>query len=252
MKERQLLIDLHRPATRQGPGGEIETRRAIDLANLDRSRPLKIADIGCGTGASTLLLAHELNAKITAVDVLQDFLDELQTRAEHHRVTDQITTLKSSMDALPFSDEEFDVIWSEGAVYNMGFESGISAWRRFLKPGGTLIVSEITWLSSTRPRELQAFWDQAYPEINVASVKIETLEQHGYCPQAYFALSEHCWLDHYYLPMQNRFPALLEKYEHSDEIKAFVEAEHHEIALYEKYKAYYSYGFYVATKCEPS
>jgi SAM-dependent methyltransferase len=60
------------------------------------------------------------------------------------------------METLPFTEGEFDVIWSEGAVYNMGFEAGVSAWRRFLKPGGKLIVSEITWLSATRPPELQS------------------------------------------------------------------------------------------------
>ena len=66
----QLLIDHHRPATRQGPGGKAETRQAMALAGLDRSRRLKIADIGCGTGASTVLLAEELDAEITAVDFL--------------------------------------------------------------------------------------------------------------------------------------------------------------------------------------
>lgn len=73
----QLLVDLHRPAELQGSGGDAETIRALELAWLDRSRPLKIADIGCGTGASTLLLARELDTDITAVDFLPEFLDEL-------------------------------------------------------------------------------------------------------------------------------------------------------------------------------
>ena len=168
MNDYELLIDLHRHANRQGPGGEEETRRALELAGLDRSRPLKIADIGCGTGAASLLLARDLNAEITAVDFLPTFLDELQSKAQEHGVAERITTLECSMDALPFSPEEFDVIWSEGAVYNMGFEAGVSAWSRFLKPGGKLIVSEITWLSVTRPPELQSYWDSEYPEIDVA------------------------------------------------------------------------------------
>ena len=189
----QLLVDLHRPATRQGPGGEAETRQAMALAGLDRSRRLKVADIGCGTGASTILLAKELDAEITAVDFLPEFLDELQTRAKDHGVAERIKTLCCSMEALPFSDEEFDVIWSEGTIYNMGFEAGVAAWRRFLKPGGKLIVSEITWLNATRPPGLQSHWDGEYPEIDVASAKIGILEQHGYCPEAHFHLPTHCW-----------------------------------------------------------
>ncbi|HON94151.1 MAG TPA: class I SAM-dependent methyltransferase, partial [Sedimentisphaerales bacterium] len=73
----QLLIDLHKWNFRQGPGGDAETKRMLELAGLDRSRRLKIADIGCGTGASTVLLAKELDAEITAVDFLPEFLDEL-------------------------------------------------------------------------------------------------------------------------------------------------------------------------------
>lgn len=247
MSEYQLLIELHKHAERQGPGGENQTRRAMELAGLDRSRPLKIADIGCGTGASTILLARELDAEIIAVDVLSEFLDELQSRAHAHGVADHITTLNSSMDTLPFAEAEFDVIWSEGAIYNIGFESGVAAWYPFLKPGGKLIVSEITWLSATRPREIQAYWEQDYPQIDVASAKISILERHGYRPEAYFSLPPHCWLEHYYRPMQSRFAAFLEQHGHSAQATAIVEAEQTEIALYEQYHDYYSYGVYVAS-----
>ena len=246
--ELQLLIDLHLPAERQGPGGEVETLQAMALAGLDRSRSWKIADIGCGTGASTLLLAKELDAEITAVDRLPAFLDELQIRANGQGVAHQITTLSCSMDALPFNAGEFDVIWSEGAVYNMGFEAGISTWRRFLKPGGMLIVSEITWLRATRPPELQSYWESIYPEIDVASAKIRILEQHGYRPEGYFVLPAHCWLENYYRPMQHRFPSFLAQHGNSQAAKALVAAEEHEIALYERYQDDYGYGVYVARK----
>jgi len=245
-----MLIDLHLDAERQGPGGETETKLAMNLAGLDRSSRLRIADIGCGTGASTILLAKELDADIVAVDFLPEFLKELQTRANDNLVADRITTLNCSMDALPFRVEEFDVIWSEGAVYNMGFEVGVSAWNRFLKPGGKLVVSEITWLSDKRPPDLQSHWEEEYPEIDVASEKFRILERNGYSPEAYFVLQAHCWLQNYYWPMQNRFDAFLKRHSRSNQAKAIVEAEKHEINLYEKYSAYYSYGFYVAKKCE--
>ena len=244
----QLLIDLHQSNFRQGPGGEAETNRALELAGLDRSRPLKIADIGCGTGASTILLAKELDAEITAVDFLPEFLDELITRAKAHGVVERITPLSCSMDALPFADEEFDVIWSEGAIYNMGFQAGVSAWGRFLKPGGKLVVSEITWLTATRPPELQSYWEREYPEIDVASAKIGILECHGYSPEAYFFLPKHCWLENYYRPMQRSFDGFLIRNGQSAQAKEIVECEQSEIALYEEYCDYYSYGVYIAKK----
>lgn len=248
MNEFQLLIDLHRPATRQGPGGDAETKRALDLAGLDRSRPLKIADIGCGTGAATLLLARELEAEITAVDFLPEFLAELKSRAEARGVADRITTLNCDMAALPFAEGEFDVIWSEGAIYHLGFAAGVSAWKRFLKPGGKLVISEITWLGAVRPPELQAHWEREYPEIDVASAKIGILERHGYSPVAYFVLPRHCWVENYYRPLQDRFEAFLERHARSDQARALVAAERHEIDLYEKHGSCYGYGVYVAIK----
>ncbi len=248
MEEYQFLIDLHKRSKRQGPGGDAETEKAIDLAMLDPSASLRIADIGCGTGSSAMCLAGFLNARITAVDFLQDFLDVLEGRAERMGLSDKVTTLCCSMDNLPFEDEEYDVIWSEGAIYNIGFEKGVKNWKRFLKTGGMMVVSEITWLTTDRPPELQEYWQNEYPEIDTASSKIEIMENNGYSPIAYFVLPEHCWLDNYYRPMQDGFEALLKRNGDSEKAQAIVNAEKKEIALYEKYKTHYSYGVYVARK----
>lgn len=246
----QLLIDLHKNQLRQGPGGKAETNLAMELAGLDRCRPLKIADIGCGTGASSILLAKELkDATVTAIDFLPEFLEILQERAREQGVHQRIDTVCCSMDELPFSIEEFDVIWSEGAVYNIGFENGIASWKRYLKPGGRLVVSEITWLSHLRPPDLQAHWENEYPEIDVASSKIKILEDHGYRPEAYFALPQDCWLDNYYGPLQKSFDDFLKRNNHSKDAREIIASEQAEIALYEKYHDYYSYGVYIARKC---
>ncbi len=74
----RLLVDLHKSGSRQGPGGDAEPEKALSLAMIDRTAPLKIADIGCGTGTSTLLLARLLKAQITAVDLSQGFLEVLE------------------------------------------------------------------------------------------------------------------------------------------------------------------------------
>lgn len=248
MDDLELLLDLHLGSARQGPGGDEETALAIRLGGLEGSKGLKIADIGCGNGASSLMLALMLDAHVTAVDFLAPFLAELEAASAEAGLSDRIVTQAASMDALPFEDEQFDVIWAEGAIYNMGFKAGAEAWRRFLKPGGVLAVSELTWLTAERPGELQAHWDAEYPEVDVASAKIAVLEQAGYAPLGYFTLPERCWLEKYYRPMQARFDAFLARHGHSDAAKAIVDAEQREIDLYERFKAFVSYGFYIARK----
>ena len=241
-------MDLHKHADRQGPGGDAESEKALTLAGVDRTRPLKIADIGCGTGASTLVLARLPAAKITAVDFLQDFLDVLEERAEKLGLSERITTLCRSMDDLPFADEEYDVIWSEGAIYNIGFEKGVNDWSRYLKKGGRLVVSEITWTTDSRPSELQRHWESEYPGIDVASAKIAVLEKNGYSPIGYFVLPEYCWLDNFYRPLQKTFESFLDRNGNSEAARAIVDAEKREIELYERYRAYYSYGVYISRK----
>jgi SAM-dependent methyltransferase len=248
MDDYKLLIDLHKHGDRQGPGGDAETLQAISLAMIDSREPLKIADVGCGTGASSLLLARHLNAQISAIDFLPDFLAVLDERAEQVGVANRISTNACSMDALPFADEELDVIWSEGAIYNIGFEKGVSEWRRFIKQGGLLVASEITWISDIRPPEIESYWNGEYPEIGLASTKIRLLEKHGYSPVGYFVLPDHCWLDHYYRPMQARFEEFLSRNGNSEEAREVVAAEQREIELYETYKAHFGYGMYIAKK----
>lgn len=248
MDDLQLLVDLHKDGARQGPGGEAETRMSIALSGLSAANNLRIADIGCGSGASTLVLAQELDAHITAVDFIPEFLARLEKTAARAGVADRIATRAVSMDALPFGDAELDAIWSEGAIYNMGFAAGVAAWRRHLKPGGILAVSELTWLTRDRPADLEAHWAREYREVDTASAKIAVLETHGFSPLGYFVLPERCWLDNYYRPMQQRFAGFLAAHENADAARAIIDAEQRDIALYERYKGCFGYGYYVARK----
>ena len=248
MNDLQLLIDLHLVAARQGPGGDAQTHLAIELSGLRNGRDLAIADIGCGTGASTLVLARELDAEIIAIDLMLEFLDALKQRAAQAGLADRITTETASMDSLPFAPGTLDAIWSEGAIYNIGFEKGVRDWRRLLKPGGIIAVSELTWLTDSRPAELETHWQSEYPEVDTASSKMAVLERNGFTPLGYFALPEHCWLAEYYRPMQKRFPVFLDVHKSSDAAKALVAAEEHEIDLYERHRQYVSYGYYIARK----
>lgn len=243
-----LLIDLHKDNKRQGPGGDEQTIQALQLAGLaSSSEPLNVADIGCGTGASTVTLAKHLNADITAVDLFQDFLDILKANAKKHGVADKITTLAGPMEKLLFEKGSLDVIWAEGAIYNMGFAKGVEYFKRFLKPGGILAASEITWLTKERPAEIQQHWDVEYPEIATASDKIKVLEEHGFVLKGYFPLPESSWIDNYYTPLENAYDAFLNKHK-SDDARAIIESEKMEVSLYKKYQSYFSYGFYIAQK----
>lgn len=253
MTELDLLIDLYKHLPRQGPGSSDATKMALQLAGMNEKSALTVADIGCGTGTATLMLANALNAKITAVDMMPSFLAELQNQAKQSGLSDDINTVKADMATLPFAEGQYDLLWSEGAIYHLGFEQGIKNWRKFLKPQGRLVVSEITWTTAKRPKEIETYWQDNYPHIDTASAKLAQLEQAGYQPLGYFVLPQSAWWENYYAPLQDSFAAFLARHEGSDDAdqaQALVTASQEEIARYQAYHSYYSYGMYVAAKCE--
>ncbi len=243
-----LIADLHRRNRRQGPGSESSLALMLALSGIDLGSSLEIADIGCGTGSAAIGLAQATTAAVTAVDVLPPFLEEVERKAAQAGVEDQIVTLLADMANLPFEAEQFDVIWSEGAIYSIGFSTGIAEWKAFLKPAGVLVVTEITWLTPEVPEALRSHWEGEYPEIALASTKLHQLESTGYVPIGYFVLPRTCWIDEYYAPLQAGFDDFLDRHQHSELAEELIAAEKREISMYEEYGSFYGYGCYIARK----
>ena len=246
MTEKQLdfIISFHAKLHRQGPGSDEESLQAIKLTGLSESNELNVLDLGCGTGAQTSVLANHLNGTITALDLFQPFLDELEDRIKRPNVR----TFQGSMDDLPFEKESFDLIWSEGAVYNMGFENGLKYLHPFLKKSGVIALSEITWLTNERPAEIETYWNTEYPEIDTAQGKIRTLHKSGYQLIDHFILTEESWLSNYYSPLEMKLATLKEDHSIDKELIEVIQSYQNEIELYKRFKDYFGYGFYVARK----
>lgn len=248
MDEMKLMMYLHLNNSRQGPGSEEATNIAITLAKINKDKSYKIADIGCGTGAQTISLAKALKGEIIAIDIFEEFLEKLKENSAKENTTANIKTLSASMDNLPFEREMFDIIWSEGAVYNIGFKNGINYWKEFLKPGGILAVSELSWITDTRPKELEDFWNGEYSEMDTIAGKIKVMEEAGYKILGHFTLPDDCWLDNYYIPLLNSHKDFMKKFGNNETAGMIVKRDIQEAEFYKKYKDYYSYGFYIAQK----
>lgn len=242
-----LIANFFSGLDRQGPGGDDQTLRA--LAFIPRTGPdLRIADIGCGSGRQTELLAKHLDGTVTAVDLLPEMIAGLDARMRKAGLEKRVTGTICSMDSLPFADNSLDILWAEGSIYNIGFGRGLTAWRRFLKRGGIIAVTECSWRTKDHPTT--AFVEENFPEIDTPSGKLRVLEEAGYEPLAHFVLPESCWTTNYYTPMAARIPLFLEEQHHSPSAVRFTEMLRQEIAHYRKYGAYYGYVFYIGRKTE--
>jgi len=242
-----LICEYFSNLERQGPGSPEVTIKALSfIENLTAGS--RIADLGCGSGGQTMVVAQHAPGQIIGLDLFSTFIDLFNRNAAKLNLQNRVTGVVGSMDNLPFQEEELDLIWSEGAIYNIGFERGLNEWRKFLKTGGYLAVSEASWFTEERPSEIDAFWKDAYPGIDTISNKVDQLQKAGYIPVAAFILPENCWTEHFYVKQVAAQELFLRKYAGNKAAEGLIANERHEAQLYEKYKEFYGYVFYIGKK----
>ena len=244
------FLEFYKNTPRQGPGDDLCTAQAFNMLQNLPSK-LKVLDIGCGTGKQTVQLADLIDGQIVAVDCYDFFLDVLRKIVKREGLEGKISPLNASMFEMPFADEEFDLIWSEGAIYIMGFEKGMREWKRCLKQGGYLVVTELSWLQKDVPQEIFDYWvkgAEAYPEIDFISNKIAVIEKNGYRPAGHFILPENAWMENYYRPLEEQKADYLAQHGIHEDAQTITRQFEREVENYKKYKDYYGYVFYLAQK----
>ncbi|MFC2049851.1 class I SAM-dependent methyltransferase [Chloroflexota bacterium] len=156
------------------------TRKAFRmLPQLDKPR---ILDIGCGSGMPTMELARLSNGEVVGLDIDQDALDMLRGSIERAGLSDRVKVINRSLLDMEFPEESFDIIWSEGSIFVIGFEKGLREWKRLLKPDGFMMVHD---------------------ERGNIEEKLEQISSCGYELVGYFELDTDTWWTEYF--------ALLEK-----------------------------------------
>ncbi|NPV00769.1 MAG: class I SAM-dependent methyltransferase [Brevinematales bacterium] len=242
----EMFFEVHTGETREGPGSLETTRKAFSYIK-GLSKNSEILDAGCGPGWQTLELARLCPARITAIDLHQPFLDLLRRNVDARSYADRFTIRNMSMGEMDFPPESFGLIWSEGAIYNIGFAHGIREFRRFIKTGGYLAVSEASWLKPGAPWEIRDFWNAEYPGIDTIDGSLEKLIAAGYELVAHFTLPDTDWFA-YYDPLKGRLDEMMRRHPNDPDAKAYYAMERHEYELFDKYREWYGYVFYIAKK----
>jgi SAM-dependent methyltransferase len=230
---------------RQGPGSDIYTAMAFHRIP-DLSRHASILDIGCGSGMQTLALARLCpKCSITACDIHQPFLNDLQERAEKAGLDTRIKTVRASMDDLPFGQETFDLIWAEGSAFVMGFKEALYAWKRLLKPGGYIAISDCFWFSTTPTEECRQYFSEIYPAMIHEEEAESVIRDAGYSILGRLRLPDAAWWDHYYTPLSVRLDILKQQYNHDQEVQAFISSLEKEIQIFSNHSREYGYSFFI-------
>lgn len=242
-----LICEYFSNVERQGPGSPEATLKALGF--IDGLTPQsRIADLGCGTGGQTLTLAQNAPGQVTGLDLSSAFIDIFNRNVRSLGLSDRVKGIVGAMDDLPFEHESLDLIWSEGAIYNIGFERGLTEWRAYLKADGHVAVTECSWLTAERPDEIRNFWMLHYPAIETIAKNVARMQRAGYAPVAAFVLPESCWTEHYFAPCRRMQETFLKKHAGSRAAEDLIADQCLEMEMYRRYKNYYGYVFYIGRK----
>lgn len=239
----ELIIELFSAVERKGPGSDASTLQALSLVDSLPNEP-HVVEFGCGSGIATLLLARTLNARVTAIDFCPSFLEQLAECASRNGLSDRIEVVHGDMANPELEPRSVDLIWSEAAIYNVGFRKGLELWKPLLRPGGWIAVSEVVWLDDSPPPEARAFWESEYPAIATINSNLELLVELGYESVSYFVLPESDWAG-YYKPLEKRLHQFVAERPDSSMVQALTESIKREIDLWRRFGTSFGYCFFV-------
>ena len=243
----EFIYELCEALPRSGPGNNESTKRAFNSIPHLQTPPF-ILDIGCGQGMQTIELAKITKGEIIALDNHQAFLDMLMKQAKKQRLEKKIIPKNMSMLCMDFEEGTFDIIWSEGALYFMGFQNGLKRCHQLLKDKGYLVVTELVYTAPNPPPPLVEYFEGEYPDIKNIGENIGTIKKEGFSLISNFTLPESAWLDKYYLPIENELPRLNKKYHGNEVALAVFEGFKNEVDFYRKYSKFYGYEYFVMQK----
>jgi SAM-dependent methyltransferase len=223
------------------PGDDSLTRYV--LRSLPQHRFEVVVDAGCGTGRQTMVLARELATPIQAVDSYQPFLNRLERRAQETGLDNLVQINCMDMKDIPSLFPTIDLLWAEGAAYNIGFGNALATWAKALKPNGFAVVTELCWLREQIPDPITEFFRLAYPAMQSVPQNIAAAEKAGYQIFNIHTLPEEAWIQDYYDVLEPRAKSLAN---HSDvAVRDFAIETLREIEMFKISKGSYGYVFYL-------
>jgi len=224
-----------------GPGGNAHTVQVLRFLPATEFRV--VVDAGCGTGRQTIVLARELGTVVHAVDFHAPFLAELERRAREAKVGHLVRAHCMDMKDIPGVFRNIDLLWSEGAAYNIGFSNALATWAPALDSNGFAVVSELSWLKEQAPAQVKEFFRSGYPDMQSVQHNIELAESAGYRLLGIYTLPRQAWVEGYYDVLAPRAMSLLD---HADpSVRAFAAETIREIEVFERSDDSYGYVFYV-------
>lgn len=243
----EIFLELYESLPRQGPGNRDSAVRAFSLCREIPASPA-ILDLGCGVGGQTLYIAEFTSGTMVAIDKHPPNLQRLKATLAERGLTHRVRPLVGDAAHPPHRRESFDLIWSEGAFYNIGIENALRISYGLLRPGGYLAFTDAVWRKENPPPEVKASFDLDYPTMGWVNDVVAAINHCGFELLGHFALPDEAWWSDFYTPMLKRIEELRGKYANDLEAMSILEQLAREPEMHRCYSEFYAYEFFVARR----
>ncbi|MDJ0761493.1 MAG: class I SAM-dependent methyltransferase [Myxococcota bacterium] len=243
----EIFFEVYEWLPRQGPGNRACAERALGLCR-DLPPSPTVLDLGCGVGGQTLHLAELTLGSIIAIDTHAPSIERLQATVDARGLADRVRPVVGDMAQPGLPPESFDLIWSEGALYNIGIENALRICRGLLCPGGYLAFTDAVWRKEDPPPEVRTSFELDYPTMGLAPDILSVIEKTGFSLVDHFSLPDEAWWGDFYTPMKRRIEALRGKYGGDAEALGILDQLAQEPEMHRKHSNYYAYEFFVTQK----
>jgi SAM-dependent methyltransferase len=243
----EIFFEVYENLPRQGPGNRDCAAKALRLC---RDLPLSptVLDLGCGVGGQTLHLAELTTGSIVAIDSHAPSIQRLNAALVERGLSQRVRALVGDMACLEQPMESFDLIWSEGALYNLGIENALRICHGLLRPGGHLAFTDAVWRRENPPPDVKESFDLDYPTMGRAGDVVAAIESCGFELLGRFTLPDEAWWSDFYTPMELRIEELRRKYANNGEALAVLDQLAQEPEMHRKYSHFYAYEFFVVSR----
>lgn len=244
----EIFFELFEGLPRQGPGDRACAEKALALCR-DLPQRLEVLDLGCGVGGQTLHLVELLpDAIITAMDNHAPSVERLRATVAERGLAERVRAVVGDMARPGLLPGSLDLVWSEGALYNVGIANALRICHELLRPGGYLAFTDAVWRKEDPPPEVKASFEFDYPTMGRVPDVLAAIAGTGFLLAGHFTLPDEAWWTDFYTPMEDRIEELRGKHAGDAEALGILAQLAQEPEMHRRHSDCYAYEFFIVRR----
>ena len=155
----------------------VSVEKILTIGRMAGMAPGKrLIDFGCGFAEPLVMWAENFGISGVGIDVRQNAIERARAKIAQHGLRERLEVVQGKGAEYRFESGSFDFAACIGATFIWGgYKPALQALKQAIRPGGKLLVGEVSWLKDSVPPELA----QSQTEIHSEKWLLKTTWEAG-------------------------------------------------------------------------